>query len=67
MKMMAETKLEQLARKTEKELALLQNDFAALISEVRKVDLLQMRERMAVLEEQMRESKKAREETDKRH
>gem|GEM_PF-4262263 len=64
---MAETKLEQLARKTEKELALLQNDFAALISEVRKVDLLQMRERMAVLEEQMRESKKAREETDKRH
>jgi len=65
--MMAETKLEQLARKTEKELALLQNDFAALISEVRKVDLLQMRERMAVLEEQMRESKKAREETDKRH
>jgi hypothetical protein len=67
MKMMAETKLEQLARKTEKELALLQNDFAALISEVRKVDLLQMQERMAVLEEQMRESKKAREETDKRH
>lgn len=64
---MAESKVEQLARETEKELALIKKDGEALQKDIDQADLNQVRERIAVLEERVVELKKMREESEKRY
>ena len=48
---MAESKVEQLARETEKELALIKKDVEALQEDIDQANLTQMRERLSVLED----------------
>ncbi len=48
---MAESKVEQLARETEKELALIKKDVEALQKDIDQANLTHMRERLSVLEE----------------
>jgi len=64
---MAETKLEQLTRQTELDLALVRKDVEAIRRDIDSANLAQLRERLAVLEDRVTELKKMREESDKRY
>jgi chromosome segregation ATPase len=64
---MAETKLEQLARQTELELAIVRKDVESLQHDIDSANLNQIRERLAVLEDRINELKKSKEESEKRY
>ena len=64
---MAETKLEQLTRQTELELALVKKDVEAIQKDMDSANLNQVRERLAIIEERILELRKMREESDKRY
>ncbi len=63
---MAESKVEQLARETELELALVKKDVEAIRKDIDAANLNQLRERVAVLESQQADARKAKDESDKR-
>ena len=64
---MAESKISQLARQTELDLAVLQAEVQALREMLLGGDLANIRERLAVLEDRVTELKKSKEEADRRY
>lgn len=64
---MAESKISQLARQTELDLAVLQAEVQALREMLLGGDLANIRERLAVLEDRVTELRKSKEEADRRY
>ncbi len=64
---MAESKVSQLARQTELDLAVLQQEVQSLRDKIASGDLPSVRERLAVLEDRVTELKKSKEEADRRY
>lgn len=64
---MAEKSPTALAREAKEELVVLRGELSALQGEVEQAQLIQLRERLAVVESQVHELRRVREESEKRH
>ncbi len=64
---MAESKVEQLARETELELALVKKDVEGVRKDVDSANLNEIRERLAVLEDRVTEFRESKREADRRY